>query len=424
MFTNIFFLILLILLIGFVPEIETLSSAPQLYQPLMLGLAIYFILLLVIFFQNRLNKNFTRRNLTRMLALTNIELLAFFCFFYFILYAHEAFPHSQSILSIVSVILYFIGLGVHHLSTYSLQNYSIRSEYLSPVSYMLMQLGFLIPFVIPFILLSLFIDMSAFIPNDSEWGSITIFIFSFVTFFSLLIFFPVALQYFWRCRPITDITLKKRFEDLCKKLNFKHSGIMTWSIMKHALTAGVIGIVPRFRYIMFTDRILRELPPEPLEAILAHEIAHSKLKHLLYYPFIIIGMSLVAAIVFLLLGDNVSSPIAAFFIYGFIALLYLRIVFGYFSRLFERQADLYVFAAGIPHYYMLQALDFIGVASGNAHLLPSWHHYGIQERIDFLCDAAIDRELIIRHNKWVKWSLITYFTLFILTLIIIFGASS
>jgi STE24 endopeptidase len=193
--------------------------------------------------------------------------------------------------------------------------------------------------------------------------------------------------------------------------------------MKHALTAGIIGIIPRFRYVMFTDRILRELPPEPLEAILAHEIAHSKLKHLIYYPAIILGMSFVGAFIFLFLGNSVSSPILGYFIYAIVAVLYFRFVFGYFSRIFERQADLYVFEANVPYYYMLQALDYIGVSAGNIHLAPSWHHYGIQERINFLCDAAIDRSLITKHNRKVKLSIIAYFTILLLSMIILFGVS-
>lgn len=413
MFTNVFFLILLILLIGFVPEIEPTNS----WKSFFFGIATYCSLLLVIFLQNRL----VRRHLPRMLILTNLELLGFLCFFYFYLTAHEPFSQSQALISTLAIFLYFFGLAVHHWSTYSYQNPSIRSEYTSPASYTLMQIGFLIPFILPFVLFSLFLDLSQHIPKDSEWGPITIAILFIISFFSLITFFPVVLQYFWRCKPIPDENLKSRFEELCKKLNFKHSGIMTWSIMKHALTAGVIGIVPRYRFIMFTDRILKELPPESLEAILAHEIAHSKLKHLIYYPFIILGMTIVAAIVFLLLGDTVTDPIIAFFIYALVAMIYLRMVFGYFSRLFERQADLYVFKAGIPHQHMLQALDFIGVATGNTHLIPNWHHYGIQERINFLSEAAIDRNLIDRHDQWVKWSLILYFTLLILTSIFIFG---
>lgn len=403
------------LLVGFVPEVETQSTFSQ----FAIGIVAYCGLLLLILLQNRLSRDFTRRHLTRMLAITNIELLAFLCMFYFVLNANTILPNSGTLLSIVSFALYFIGLGVHHLSTYSAQNHAIRQEYPNAASYAMMQISFLIPFVIPFTLLSLVFDFNSFITND-----ISLVFVSIISIFLLLIFFPVALQIFWGCHPIEDEALRNRLENFCNKLNFKHAGILTWSAMKHALTAGIIGIVPRYRYVMFTDRILREFPPECLEAILVHEIAHSKHKHLIFYPFIILGISAVGGIIFLCLGDSVTSPILAFSIYAGTALIYMRIVFGYFSRLFERQADLYVFEVGFPHHHMLQALDNIGVASGNTHHIPSWHHYGIQERIDFLCNAAIDRELITKHNQWVKWSLLAYFALLILTFIFLIGVYS
>jgi STE24 endopeptidase len=358
-----------------------------------------------------------------MLFLTNFELLGFLCYFYFVIYAHQSFPHSTTFLAIVSSIFYLIGIFVHHLSTYSLQSHHIREEYKTPPPYALTQIGFLIPFIIPFILLSVIVDISSLIPEDNVWGGIILTIVTLVFFIGLLMVFPVALCYFWVCKTIDDDNLRIRLENFCKKLHFKHAGIIRWSIMKHALTAGIIGIVPRFRYVMFTDRILRELPPEPLEAILAHEIAHSKLKHLIYYPAIILGMSIVGAFIFLFLGNSITSPIAGYLIYAIVAVLYFRFVFGYFSRIFERQADLYVFEANVPYYYMLQALDYIGVSAGNIHLAPSWHHYGIQERINFLCNAAIDRSLITKHNRKVRLSIIAYFTILLLSMIILFGVS-
>lgn len=417
MFTNIFFLILVILLIGFVPEVVAERSEGT----LTIGLTTYLALLGIIFLQNRLFTKITRWHLSKMLSLTNLELLGFLCFFYFILYAHASFPHSMTLLAIISIALYFVGLGVHHMSTYFLQSHVIREEYTTPLSYAAMQIGFLVPFVIPLTLLSLIIDIGTLFPQDATWAGIVLTVLSILSIILLMIFFPVALRYFWKCETIQDEALKNRLEAFCKTLHFKHAGIITWSIMKHALTAGIIGLVPRYRYIMFTDRILRELPPESLEAILAHEIAHSKLKHLIYYPFIIMGMTIVAAFAFEWMGDSISDPIVAYVFYAFIAVLYFRIVFGYFSRLFERQADLYIFEAGVPHYYMLQALDYIGVAAGNIHNVPSWHHYGIQQRINFLCDAAIDPTLITNHNQWVKWSLIAYFIIFSVSTIYLIG---
>jgi Zn-dependent protease with chaperone function len=413
MFTNIFFIILLMLLIAFVPEVDSQSTMAELTA----GSVGFCSLIALIFFQNRLNKSFTRRHLSKMLVLTNIEILTYICLFYFVLNAHSLFLNSGTILSIVSFAIYFLGLGVHHMATYKFQSHSLREEYRTPLSYATMQINFLIPFVIPFTLLSLVFDSTFLIKNEIVLLAISV-----ASIFLLLILFPVALQSFWGCRPIEDKILRDRLENFCKKLRFKNAGILTWSVMKHALTAAIIGIVPRFRYVMFTDRILRELPPESLEAILAHEIAHSKRGHLIFYPFILLGISAAGALVFLAIGDSVTSPIFAFFIYAATALIYMRIVFGYFSRIFERQADLYVFEAGVPHHHMLYALDYIGTASGNTHLIPNWHHYGIQERIDFLSQAAIDRTLIKKHNRKVKWSIIAYFILLTITFIILIGA--
>jgi STE24 endopeptidase len=50
---------------------------------------------------------------------------------------------------------------------------------------------------------------------------------------------------------------------------------------EQAANAVMIGLVPRFRYVLLTDRLLRELEPDELEAVLAHELGHAKKHHLL-----------------------------------------------------------------------------------------------------------------------------------------------
>ena len=82
--------------------------------------------------------------------------------------------------------------------------------------------------------------------------------------------------------------------------------------------------------------------------------------------------------------DTLIYPLSILIPYGLVMGLYFRYVFGYFSRLFERQADLFVYPLDIPPQYMIEALDEVGIATGNTHHLANWHHYGIQQRIDFL----------------------------------------
>jgi STE24 endopeptidase len=233
---------------------------------------------------------------------------------------------------------------------------------------------------------------------------------------SLMTFLPFFIQSIWQCQPLEDAQLLERLERLCQKGHFKHGGIKSWIVMGDSLTAAIIGIVSRFRYIMFTKRLLNEMSPEMLEAILAHEMGHSKRKHLLIYPFILMGMMICTSLFSYHFENEVPLPVI-FIGYLCIIGLYFRFFFGFFSRLFERQADLHVFEVGVDPQHMIEALDRIGIISNYSHKVPSWHHFSIQERIDFLQSAIHDPKIIAKHHQKVKSFVIFYFILLLLILI-------
>ena len=45
----------------------------------------------------------------------------------------------------------------------------------------------------------------------------------------------------------------------------------------------IVGLLPRVRYVIFTDRILEELPPDELDAVFGHEVGHAKHGHIWLY---------------------------------------------------------------------------------------------------------------------------------------------
>ena len=222
----------------------------------------------------------------------------------------------------------------------------------------------------------------------------------------------------WQCEPLGESPLKERLEALCAKVHFAHAGFKTWGVMDKAMTAAIVGILPRLRYILFTKRLLRELSPQAVEAILAHEMGHNYRRHLLIYPLIFFGMVLIMSFVSTCCLEPLSKmfqgllfPFVLFAIYALILWLYFRYVYGFFSRQFERQADLHVFALGIAPEAMIEALDGVGVGTGFTHLAPNWHHFSLQERIDFLKAAMRDPQLVERHHAKVKWAIILYLSL-------------
>ena len=204
----------------------------------------------------------------------------------------------------------------------------------------------------------------------------------------------------------------------CKNAHFRHAGMRLWSILPNATTAAIIGVVPQFRYVMFTEGLLRDLSPDAIEAVLAHEIGHSYRKHLILYPFVIFGMLACVSLYSLFFSDFFPDmspslmPLTIFIPYAIIIALYFRFVFGFFSRQFEREADLHVFKLGVPVKAMQEALLETARSSGTPPTAPSWHHYSIQERVDFLEKASHNKTLISRHHRRVK----IYFAFYLLLL--------
>jgi Zn-dependent protease with chaperone function len=374
------------------------------------------------------------------LFIANLELLFFLCFYYFILGSPQLFKHvpffgdSQTLSALFSLVLYLIGIAVFHLSfsrtdpTYL--NRSIGTRWTTAI----LELRMLLPFALPFLIFTFLSDFLNVFPSISTnffeshkfAYSIASLGLSFLSIICILIFLPVVIQKIWQCKTLDEGPLRSRLEALCSKAQFRYADIKTWTILNQSLTAAIIGIAPKFRYIIFTKRLLNDLPAEEIEVILAHEIGHNAHRHLLIYPLIIFGMLVCAglfslffseAIIHRLVLENLRSPselwtllypFAVFLPYAFIIALYFRFVFGYFSRIFERQADLYVFNLNLNPQNLIKALDYIGIANGNIHNDPNWHHYGIKERMDFLTSAAQDPKLIQKHHRKVKYSLIAY----------------
>lgn len=365
----------------------------------------YALCLILIFLQGLLLKTKRPARIEKITSLSSLELLLYFFFVLLVLGAPAKLPWlkwSLTLLSASAIALYLIGLA--------LARFSAEADKTLRTLKAKAQVQFIIPFLIPYFVLTLLLDLGDHLLSPhSEWAAmlaaLLLLIFS-------LFFLPYFLQKFWQCTPLPSSDLHSSLEKICKRARFKHGGMMVWTVMGNSLTAAIIGLIPRFRYVMFTPKLLQMLAQEHIEAVLAHEIGHSKHHHLLLYPLIILGMMVSVALFFNIFSASIDwSPIAIFLVYVLIMGLYFRFVFGYFSRLFERQADVYGFQLGLSLNSMIGALDHIAIAAGNIHHHPSWHHFGIQKRIDYLNQVAENPKLIDRHNRKVHISLGIYFAL-------------
>lgn len=424
MFTQLIFLMILLILTSFENQPSQLSS-------FFFALGGYVFLLAGIALQNRLLRRTLRRNKDNVLFLVNLEILTFL-FFLFIFVGIPKSPYMPATSSLLlALLLYFGALFVFHYS-------SFRREPSSRQKHAWGQIRLLLPFVLPILLYSVISDLLALTGFSLESLPIVLLVLiSMILAGTLLLFLPPALIRIWKCTPLENSELHHHLKDFCKRANFSHAGMKLWTVLNYAPTAAIIGILPRYRYVLFTKKLLDTSTKDDVESILAHEIGHSAHKHLLKLPFVLLGMAIVATLFLSFVESSVTqyfdlsnwlspSPhiesyaLAAIFVpLAILVALYIRFVFGYFSRLFERQADLYGIELGLPAENMIHALEGVATAAGNIHDVPSWHHFSINERIAYLRKVQRDPSLIHKHNLKTNLSFYAFLLLIFLGLLIL-----
>jgi Zn-dependent protease with chaperone function len=293
-------------------------------------------------------------------------------------------------------------------------------------------ISFNIPIVIPWILISLASDIIGYLPFEppkkllsSPAGQVLLFSLFLV---AMAVYIPALIQFFWKCRPLEG-PVRNRIEALCRKAGFTFRNIMIWPVFEgKMLTAGVMGLIKRFRYILITKGLLAVLSEEELDAVIAHEIGHIKKKHLLFYLAFLIGYMILSyasfdVILYLLLSSDwlyvlpktlqieESTLVSILFTSCLVLLLliYFRFLFGYFMRNCERQADLYALTVQGHPWALIRSLEKISFFSGIARNTPSWHHFSIQERIDYLKKCYEDKRWMRRHNHKLRKSMLFFF---------------
>ena len=305
-------------------------------------------------------------------------------------------------------------------------------------AYVSSNIAFSVPVLLPWLLLSGIADLILVLPFDlprqvltSPEGETVYFLFF---LFAVAVLGPLIIQKFWRCRPLEAGYYRQRIEALCLRADLKYADILYWPIFGgRMITAGVMGLVGRFRYILVTDALLRILNDEEVDAVIAHEVGHVKKYHLLFYLFFFMGYMVIAYATFDLIVYLIifSEPFYRFvFVTGISRttvttgllslviilnfIVYFRYIFGYFMRNFERQADVFVyrfFASALP---LISTFKKIVAASGHSADKPNWHHFSIRQRVDFLKRCEVDRSWIQHHDRKVRFSIFGYVVIMVM----------
>ena len=166
----------------------------------------------------------------------------------------------------------------------------------------------------------------------------------------VLVLAPAFIRIAWPTRPLPPGPLRDRLEHLSRRLGFRCTDILVWDTNRLIVNAGVTGSLPRFRYVLLTDALVENLEPIEVAAAFGHEVGHVAHRHLVFFGFFLVGSLGVLAsfaeplrrfVPDWVLGDSTAA--LATQIGSTVVLLggYFLLAFGFLSRRFERQADVF-----------------------------------------------------------------------------------
>lgn len=363
-----------------------------------------------------------------------VILYALFIYILDIKYFITAMPvlaKSSTAQNMIGLLLFFIFLIIIWCSAFP----SYRSVYNTGSTlpgYLASHLRLNGSIVAPWLIFTLALDMIDALPapvaalfkqNEAVNSAVLLLLFGMMG-----VLFPWLLVRIWNCRPLPDSFLRKRLEDFCRASSFTYTDILVWDLFDGKLiTAGVLGFVRKIRYLLISPTLLEILNEEELEAVIAHEIGHVKKRHMLFYLIFVMGYMLFSYVFFTITYFGMLSQDLFFNIFIgsggklttgfslismavliFFLLVYFRVIFGSFSRNFERQADGYALHCTGTGAGIISSLEKIAAAGSHSRTAPNWHHFSIQERIDHIRGCETNRDLLRRHDKKVSRMVTAY----------------
>ena len=266
--------------------------------------------------------------------------------------------------------------------------------------------------------------------------------------FGLFVGLPLVVKPLLGWRPLPPGPARNRLDATRRRLGVRVGRVFEWPTRGAVANAVVLGLVPRLRYVAFTDRLLAELPPAELDAVYGHEAGHARHGHLPYYVAFL-TLSSVAGTALAGAADAAwpaALTVPAAWVPWRTAVplvglgVYLFLVFGWLSRRCERQADVFGARAGSCHnpdcsghdestvllagreltdrgvcrtgaLTLASALDRVAALNGFGRPTPAgrraaigswvraWQHGPMAARTDFLRAVAADPILAARADR-------------------------
>lgn len=244
---------------------------------------------------------------------------------------------------------------------------------------------------------------------------------------------PEILRRVLHTRPLDPSPLRARLEEICRRRKLRYREILLWDTQNSMCNAAVMGLFAPVRYILLSDLLLETMTDEQIEAVFAHEVGHIAHHHMAWYAVFFAGLTLamIGPGYYLdtwimqrlqelhILSIRLSTVHEVLSTLSILALI--LVVFGYLSRRFERQADVFAarmlqsnwgtdaqpsraarLAGHVGQYgatLFASALHRVAVVNNIPLAAPSWCHGSMAKRMRYLQTLSIDPTLTRRFDR-------------------------
>jgi Zn-dependent protease with chaperone function len=238
---------------------------------------------------------------------------------------------------------------------------------------------------------------------------------------AIVLCYPWLLRACWRAHSMPDGPLRRQLEAALADWRLDVADIMVWPTGGRMANAAVAGLMPQLRYVFVTDALVKNFSADELEVVLAHEIGHLRHRHL---PLRLMAMFVPLAVwpVLVALGAgayaNTAETISAAawlpaVAVGVMMVTYMATVWAGYSRLLERQADLFACDSLAPGDVVagsdgrvdrfVAVLEKLAVSNGIEVDEHQWQHGSVLARAEFLRRVGDDAPRVQRfHDRLAR----------------------
>ncbi len=237
-----------------------------------------------------------------------------------------------------------------------------------------------------------------------------------VFFIGLYLISPRLFNWAWRAEDSQDAVLEGAIKKMSERAETPVSGIKIWDTFNEPIpNAAVAGLSARYRFVYITRYLLSIFSAEQVESVVAHELGHLRLGHVLTYMLYSINLILISVLfklgIIAWFPELYTESALASFAEMLIFIAFFALTFTALARYSEYQADAFAVAATDPQTFASGLETLESMIMPPPTIIPHWllTHPMIQDRIGRVRNGVGQKIVdLVRQARMIRLILLAF----------------